>query len=687
MAENTENWTKLESDSRYPRKYEFEELENKVDNFQPLQSFVYKDTVADYDALSSLTGLEVGDGYVNAEDGLVYVWNGNSFPAEGDGLDVAMKPVGVVEEGNTLAVSGGEVYTKTLLPESVGIQRIPANVNLIEDLVNKDINDDNVFSSGYLNNVGVPVTVSNYIYTNDYYLIKSGDCLIRTSISSSACIIIYDENKQRIQTIQKVTGDPSGQVWEKNFTIVDGAKYARFSFYNDQSYLQECFIKFSEGSEVVTDEVFLPTSEFNDLNTANKLNSWGKFYYTPESNFLEELAKSDFSDPEIWESDKFLRDDGSEGESTSYQYSKKYYKCSEGTVFLNTYMSGNAAIVFYDFEKNVLGGFKNPQGEGLPHYEGNIVAPKGTTYCRVSFPYYYANSQLINLKINPVDFVEIDTRGQNSGISKEDIKRSLRFSYPMPIVTFISDDGYSANTDWYVPILDEFGVKSTFAIITNSVGKPNFMTKEEILQLHADGHDIAGHTHTHPMLGNQTPEIVREELYKNSTILRSWRSDLKARMFVAPYGSTNVDVDAEIANYYDADFITNITQSEVNNGGGMNLPPLNRYRIRRLGFDTSQPDTSRFEILTQAVDNLLISGGWLVLTIHPHYDEYTQPNSVDRHQELRDLLTYIQTNNIQVLTAQQAFDIYQNRYEIGNELINPTDYYTIGMDGSEKGFF
>lgn len=110
MAENTENWTKLESDSRYPRKYKFEELENKVDNFQPLQSFVYKDTVDDYSALSSLTGLEVGDGYVNAEDGLVYVWNGTSFPAEGDGLDVAMKPVGVVEEGNEFAVSGGEVY-------------------------------------------------------------------------------------------------------------------------------------------------------------------------------------------------------------------------------------------------------------------------------------------------------------------------------------------------------------------------------------------------------------------------------------------------------------------------------------------------------------------------------------------------------------------------------------------------
>lgn len=147
MAENTENWTKLESDSRYPRKYQFEELENKVDNFQPLQSFVYKDTVADYDALSSLTGLEVGDGYVNAEDGLVYVWNGNSFPAEGEGLDVAMKPIGKVEQENSFAVSGGEVY----------------------QYINKDVSsllyENKIFSSQHDNQL-----VNNPSY--DVYLVK-----------------------------------------------------------------------------------------------------------------------------------------------------------------------------------------------------------------------------------------------------------------------------------------------------------------------------------------------------------------------------------------------------------------------------------------------------------------------------------------------------------------------------------
>lgn len=652
----------------------------------PITAFNFKTNVPTYADLPT-EGNEINDGYGVIEDGLVYVWNGTAFPDKGNGINLGLQPIGKVKKGNVFGVSGNEVAISAVLPNDIGIDRILPAVNIISDLVKEDINNPDVFGSGYLNSSGNVMTASNYVYTKEFVEIKSGLANLGLSIASNARVVLYDSELKVIQTIQKVSGDPPGQFWTKQFEFIEGAEFAKFSFYKNQEILEQCFVKFLEGAEKITDKVFLPTNGFTDLKTANKLNSWGKFYYTPDSNFLDDLTKSDFEDPEIWEDNKFLYTNGSEGTSSGYKYSKKYYKCSEGTLFLDTYFTGNAAIVFYDIDKNVLGGFRNPQGAGQPHYVGDIISPKGTVYCRVSYPDYYANTQLRNLKINPVDFTEIDTKSSKNGVSKSDIKRSLRFSYPMPIISFISDDGYSANKDWYVPILDEFGIKSTFAIITNSVGKPNFLTKEEILQLHEAGHDIAGHTHTHPMLGNQTPERVREELFKNSTILRSWRNDLKTRMFVAPYGSTNVAVDAEIANYYDADFITNVTFSEVQAGGGMNLPPLNRYRIRRLGFDTSQPDTSRYAILTQAVDNLMTSGGWLILTIHPHYEEYTQPNSVDRHQELRDLLSYIRSKDIQIMTAQQAFDIYQNRYEAGNELINPNDYYAVGMDGSEKGFF
>lgn len=198
MAENTENWTKLESDSRYPRKYQFEELENKVDNFQPLQSFVYKDTVADYDALSSLTGLEVGDGYVNAEDGLVYIWNGTSFPAEGDGLDVAMKPIGVVEEGNHFAVSGNEVALNTVtnrmenqamlenqeylkypvLKDSEGniLMDTNAEFKIVGDIDRPDLSNYNIFidAENYIINMeeignGQHIPSSDISFTDLYY--------------------------------------------------------------------------------------------------------------------------------------------------------------------------------------------------------------------------------------------------------------------------------------------------------------------------------------------------------------------------------------------------------------------------------------------------------------------------------------------------------------------------------------
>lgn len=211
MAENTENWTKLESDSRYPRKYEFEELETKVDNFQPLQSFTYKDTVADYDALSSLTGLEVGDGYVNAEDGLVYVWNGTSFPAEGDGLDVAMKPIGVVEEGNEFAVSGGEVYD-----------------SLKENIVFKENRFTNI-GTGINKENGQEVS-STSTNTTDYIRINPNREYVAEGYegASVSLVYFYDEYRNPISALSGLeVGDQEVNLNSEN--IPENAEYIRLT--------------------------------------------------------------------------------------------------------------------------------------------------------------------------------------------------------------------------------------------------------------------------------------------------------------------------------------------------------------------------------------------------------------------------------------------------------------------------
>ena len=67
--------------------------------------------VPTYADLATITPTpELNDAYQVEADGLVYVYTESGFQADGDGFNVQPEPIGVVEEGNPNAVSGGEVF-------------------------------------------------------------------------------------------------------------------------------------------------------------------------------------------------------------------------------------------------------------------------------------------------------------------------------------------------------------------------------------------------------------------------------------------------------------------------------------------------------------------------------------------------------------------------------------------------
>ncbi len=77
----------------------------------PITAFNFKENVPTYADLP-LVGNEVNDGYGVIADGLVYVWNGTAFPSQGQGMDLNLRPTGKVQDGDPMAVAGGEVYSK-----------------------------------------------------------------------------------------------------------------------------------------------------------------------------------------------------------------------------------------------------------------------------------------------------------------------------------------------------------------------------------------------------------------------------------------------------------------------------------------------------------------------------------------------------------------------------------------------
>src|SRR5690554_3162250 len=111
----------------------------------PITAFNFKENVPTYADLP-LVDNEVNDGYGVIADGLVYVWNGSAFPAEGNGMNLGLKPYGQVKSGEFQAVNGDRVFSDL---KKVGFQVLEQGENLIQELVDSDKNNAELWTPGY----------------------------------------------------------------------------------------------------------------------------------------------------------------------------------------------------------------------------------------------------------------------------------------------------------------------------------------------------------------------------------------------------------------------------------------------------------------------------------------------------------------------------------------------------------
>jgi len=81
----------------------------------------------------------------------------------------------------------------------------------------------------------------------------------------------------------------------------------------------------------------------------------------------------------------------------------------------------------------------------------------------------------------------------------KDIYQHLTNKKPLPLksVMFSFDDTRTEHFHIVAPILEKYGFKGTFFIMTVAIGKNNYMTKKEIRALADKGHCIGHHTWDH----------------------------------------------------------------------------------------------------------------------------------------------------------------------------------------------
>ena len=78
------------------------------------------------------------------------------------------------------------------------------------------------------------------------------------------------------------------------------------------------------------------------------------------------------------------------------------------------------------------------------------------------------------------------------------------------VLTF--DDGYIDNFEVAWPIMQKYGFKGTFFIISNRIGTSDYMSNEQIKTLQDSGCEIGSHTQTHPDLTKLSISRLKEEI-------------------------------------------------------------------------------------------------------------------------------------------------------------------------------
>lgn len=73
---------------------------------------------------------------------------------------------------------------------------------------------------------------------------------------------------------------------------------------------------------------------------------------------------------------------------------------------------------------------------------------------------------------------------------------------PSKSVMITFDDSHEDHFTTAAPILERFGYRGVFFVMTVPIGKPSYLTSKQIKQLSDSGHVIAAHTWDHPNLRN-----------------------------------------------------------------------------------------------------------------------------------------------------------------------------------------
>ena len=106
-------------------------------------------------------------------------------------------------------------------------------------------------------------------------------------------------------------------------------------------------------------------------------------------------------------------------------------------------------------------------------------------------------------------------------------------------VVITIDDGYRSFKENGWPLLQRFGFPATLFVNTESVGRRDYLTWDDLRQLRKEGVEIGNHSHTHPHFVNYSGEELNTLLENEITLSQNLfeeQLNFKPELFAYPYG-------------------------------------------------------------------------------------------------------------------------------------------------------
>ncbi len=113
-----------------------------------------------------------------------------------------------------------------------------------------------------------------------------------------------------------------------------------------------------------------------------------------------------------------------------------------------------------------------------------------------------------------------------------------RIPHNTVVITF--DDGNRNNYTSAFPVLKEYGLPATIFLVSDWIGKDNFLTDPQIKEMERYNIDFGSHTRTHPFVTELSGEELKEEIVSSKKAIEEI-SGKPVYTFCFPFGGKNKD--------------------------------------------------------------------------------------------------------------------------------------------------